>query len=135
LARDIADSRQDLPAILGASRLAPKKNLLGLVQAFAMSQKLQEHANLVLLTGGLDNPLHEAADNEFVEDTVLAPIRDVVQEHDLWGKIQCLPITLQLGKSDLAAMSDDKPLRVYAHPESKPPQPQQTNNKSNSPTS
>ncbi len=87
LVRDIADSRRDLPAILTASRLAPKKNLLGLVQAFAMSQTLQQRANLVLLTGGLDEPLNEPADNDFIEDAVLAPIREVVEENNLWGKI------------------------------------------------
>lgn len=50
LARDIAESRQHLPAILASSRLSPKKNTLGLVQAFAQSQTLQERANLVLIT-------------------------------------------------------------------------------------
>lgn len=55
LARDITESRQDLPAILASSRLSPKKNILGLVQAFAISQTLQKRANLVLLTGGLDD--------------------------------------------------------------------------------
>ena len=87
LARDIAESRRDLPAILASSRLAPKKNLLGLVQAFAMSPVLQERANLVLLTGGLDDPLREEANNELAEQAVLSPIREVVEENNLWGKI------------------------------------------------
>jgi sucrose-phosphate synthase len=52
LARDITESRLDLPSIVASSRLAPKKNILGLVQAFAISQTLQERVNLVLLTGG-----------------------------------------------------------------------------------
>lgn len=85
LARDVA-SRQDLPVIIASSRLELKKNLLGLVQAFAMSPQLQERANLVLLTGGLDNPLKEEASDEITEE-VLAPIRKVVEENDLWGKI------------------------------------------------
>lgn len=87
LARDIAESRRDLPAILASSRLAPKKNVLGLVQAFAMSPTLQERANLVLLTGGLDDPLREEANNELAEQAVLSPIREVVEENNLWGKI------------------------------------------------
>ncbi|MCC5658520.1 glycosyltransferase [Nostoc sp. XA010] len=99
LVRDIADSRRDLPAILTASRLAPKKNLLGLVQAFAMSQTLQERANLVLLTGGLDEPLHEPADNDFIEDAVLAPIREVVEENNLWGKISAFGLPDQSQES------------------------------------
>lgn len=96
LARDISESRRDLPAILASSRLAPKKNLLGLVQAFAQSQKLQEQANLVLLTGGLDDPLREQANDELAE-TVLASIREVVKENDLWGKISAFGVPDQKG--------------------------------------
>ncbi|HEY9674849.1 MAG TPA: glycosyltransferase [Waterburya sp.] len=87
LARDIAESRRHLPAILASSRLAPKKNIVGLVQAFAISQTLQERANLVLLTGGLDDPLREEANNDLAEQAVLSPIRELVDENNLWGKI------------------------------------------------
>lgn len=102
LARDITESRRDLPAILASSRLAPKKNVLGLVQAFAMSQTLQERANLVLLTGGLDDPLREEANDELTEQAVLSPIREVVQENDLWGKISAFGLSEQ-GQEALAA--------------------------------
>ncbi|HEY9743677.1 MAG TPA: glycosyltransferase [Coleofasciculaceae cyanobacterium] len=93
LARDIAEERRDLPVILASSRLSSKKNALGLVQAFAQSQTLQEQANLVLITAGLHNPLREKARDEHAEQQVLAPIRKVVQEKDLWGKISafCVP--------------------------------------------
>lgn len=86
LARDIALPRRDLPAIVASSRLELKKNILGLVQAFATSSTLQERANLVLLTGGLDDPLREEASDSVIEE-VLAPIRQVVEDNDLWGKI------------------------------------------------
>jgi sucrose-phosphate synthase len=102
LARDIAESRRDLPAILASSRLAPKKNILGLVQAFAMSPTLQERANLVLLTGGLDDPLREEANNDLAEQAVLSPIREVVQENNLWGKISAFGLSDQ-GQESLAA--------------------------------
>lgn len=91
LARDIDDTRRDLPAILASSRLAPKKNVLGLVQAFATSQMLQERANLVLITAGLDDPLREEANDDLVE-AVLAPIRELVKEKDLWGKISAFGV-------------------------------------------
>jgi sucrose-phosphate synthase len=87
LARDISEERRDLPVILASSRLAPKKNMLGLVQAFAMSQTLQERANLLLITPGLDDPLHQEASNDLSEQEVLVPIREVVKENNLWGKI------------------------------------------------
>ncbi|MEQ8956961.1 MAG: glycosyltransferase, partial [Coleofasciculus sp. C2-GNP5-27] len=71
----------------------PKKNLLGLVQAFAYSSTLQERANIVLITAGLDNPLQEKVKDEQTEQKVLAPIREVVNDHSLWGKISafCVP--------------------------------------------
>ncbi len=91
LARDIDESRRELPAIIASSRLAIKKNILGLVQAFAISQTLQERANLMLLTGGLDDPLREEAQDE-TERAVIAPIRDVVKDNDLWGKISAFGV-------------------------------------------
>ncbi len=102
LARDIAEERRDLPAIVASSRLAPKKNVLGLVQAFALSQTLQERVNLVLLTGGLDDPLREEANNDLAEQAVLSPIREVVNENDLWGKISAFGLSDQ-GQESLAA--------------------------------
>jgi sucrose-phosphate synthase len=87
LARDIPEERREWPVIVASSRLAPKKNILGLVQAFAISPTLQERANLLLITPGLDNPLHEEASDSQTEQEVLAPIREVVNENNLWGKI------------------------------------------------
>ena len=101
LARDIAEPRRDLPAIVASSRLELKKNVLGLVQAFAMSQTLQERANLLLLTGGLDDPLREQASDDVTEE-VLAPIRQVVEENNLWGKISAFGLSDQ-GQEALAA--------------------------------
>ncbi|MDZ8187716.1 MAG: glycosyltransferase [Nostoc sp. ChiSLP02] len=98
LARDIAESRRDLPAILASSRLEPKKNILGLVRAFAMSPTLQERANLVLLTGGLDDPLRQEASDSITEE-VLAPIREVVKENNLWGKISAFGLSDQSQQS------------------------------------
>lgn len=93
LARDITESRLHLPSIVASSRLAPKKNILGLVQAFAMSPTLQERVNLVLLTSGLDDPLREEANDDLAEQAVLAPIRQVVQENNLWGKISAFGLS------------------------------------------
>jgi sucrose-phosphate synthase len=56
----------------------------------------------VILTGGLDDPLHEEADNELAEQGVLAPIREVVQENNLWGKISAFGLSDQ-GQEGLAA--------------------------------
>ncbi|MFQ5596089.1 MAG: glycosyltransferase [Anaerolineae bacterium] len=100
LARDIDEGRRDWPAIVASSRLDPKKNHLGLVQAFARSRALLERANLVIITGALDDPLHEDAGAGPAERTVLAQVRSVVKENDLWGKVSTFALR---GQPALAA--------------------------------
>lgn len=100
LERDITEERRDLPAIMAASRLDPKKNHLGLVKAFAQSQALQERANLVIATSGLKNPLKEKAKDEQTEREVLVPIREVIEANNLWGKVSAFSLS---GQPALAA--------------------------------
>jgi glycosyltransferase involved in cell wall biosynthesis len=59
LARDLKPGRRALPCVVASSRLDPKKNHLGLVKAFAQHADLQRQANLVIITGYLDNPLDD----------------------------------------------------------------------------
>lgn len=89
--RDLDEDRLELPVILASSRLAPKKNLQGLVDAFACSETLQKQANLVLITSGLENPLQEETPDDETE-RVLMPIRKVVKENNLWGKISAFSL-------------------------------------------
>ncbi|MFP4343768.1 MAG: glycosyltransferase [Anaerolineales bacterium] len=100
LARDIAAGRRELPAIVASSRLDPKKNHLGLVRAYAESEMLQERANLVLITGALDDPLRDAEEASPTEKRVLAEIREVVEEHDIRGKVSAFGLQ---GQPALAA--------------------------------
>ena len=92
LERDLADGREELPAIVASSRLDPKKNHIGLVKAFAYSKVLQEKANLVAIAGGLENPLRDDTKAHPMEKEVLDSIRRVVQEHDLWGKVSVFSV-------------------------------------------
>ena len=87
LQRDIDEGRRALPAIVASSRLDHKKNHLGLVQAFALNDALREEANLVFITGALDDPLRDDSQAGPGERGVLAEIRDLVERNDLWGKI------------------------------------------------
>ena len=100
LARDIDEGRLDLPAIVASSRLDPKKNHVGLVQAFAHSKAVQDHANLMIITGALDDPLREDASANPTEREVLAQIRRVVKEESLWGKVTAFSLQ---GQPALAA--------------------------------
>jgi sucrose-phosphate synthase len=100
LARDIDEGRRAAPAIVASSRLDHKKNHVGLVRAFAQSEELQEKANLVFITGALDDPLRDDSSAGPGERDVLAEIRAVVEENDLWGKISAFGLQ---GQPALAA--------------------------------
>ncbi|HEY77040.1 MAG TPA: glycosyltransferase family 1 protein [Thermoflexia bacterium] len=100
LARDLDEDRQDLPAIVASSRLDPKKNHIGLVHAFGRSRSLQEQANLVLITAGLDDPLRDDGVATPSERAVLAQVREAVSQYGLWGKVSGFAIK---GQSALAA--------------------------------
>jgi len=100
LKRDLHAERLDLPAILASSRLDPKKNHLGLVQAFAERPGLQAKANLVIITGALDDPLRQDDRAGPDEKEVLEQIQQLIQEYDLWGKISAFALQ---GQTTLAA--------------------------------
>jgi sucrose-phosphate synthase len=100
LYRDITEGRRGLPVIVASSRLDPKKNHVGLVQAFAQSSALQKMANLVIITGALDDPLHENVEVNPTERGVIAEIRETIEKHNLWGKVSAFALR---GQSALAA--------------------------------
>lgn len=96
LARDIAPDRLHLPAVVASSRLDPKKNHLDLVRAFAVSGPLREAANLVIITGSLDDPLRSDEGAGETERQVLAGVRSTVEEGGLSGKVSAFSIRGQL---------------------------------------
>ncbi len=100
LRRDLAAERVALPAIIASSRLDPKKNHLGLVRAFASSPYLQEHANLVLITAGLPDPLRDETRATPVEREIIQRIRQIMQEAHLHGKVSAFSLQ---GQAALAA--------------------------------
>ncbi len=100
LSRDIHPNRLELPVVVASSRLDPKKNHLGLVQAFAGSALLRSKANLVFITGALDNPLAGDSGASQTERQVLNQIRKVVEENELAGAISAFAVQ---GQPSLAA--------------------------------
>ena len=82
--------------IIASSRLEPKKNHLGLFIAYAHNPHLQQIANLVIITGALDNPLRDDLVANPTERQVLAQIRQVVNENNLWGKISAFAVQGQV---------------------------------------
>ena len=87
LERDVGHERAGLPAIVASSRLDPKKNHIDLVRAFARNPRLQEAANLVILTGALDDPLRDDGRAGESEREVLAVIRAEIAHKEITGKV------------------------------------------------
>lgn len=92
LSRDISKDRLDFPCIIASSRLDPKKNHLGLVQAFASSTELRQKANLVILTGNLEDPLNGFDSVGETEKDVLDSLLKVIDETELRGQVSMFSI-------------------------------------------
>ncbi|MBP0484123.1 HAD-IIB family hydrolase [Sagittula sp. M10.9X] len=71
------------PVILAIARPIAKKNLDGLLRAYAQDEALQEKANLVIVAG-LREGLHDA---DAEKQAVIRGLFDIVDRHDLWGKV------------------------------------------------
>ncbi|NOZ50876.1 MAG: glycosyltransferase family 1 protein [Chloroflexi bacterium] len=94
--RDLFPERQHLPAIVSSSRLDAKKNHLALVQAFAGNKRLQEHANLVIVVRGMEDPLRDHGAASASERAILDEIVAVINAHELWGKLSAFSLNSQL---------------------------------------
>lgn len=100
LKRDLSPERIKLPCILASSRLDPKKNHVGLVEAFAGSPALRERANLVIITGDLDDPLRDYHTAGPGERAVIESLLQVIERANLRGQVSMLALR---GQSQLAA--------------------------------
>ncbi len=98
--RDLMADRRELPAIVSSSRLDVKKNHIGLVRAFAMSQELQRIANLVIVVRGLEDPLRDQENARNEERAILDDIVSLMDAYNLWGKVTAFPLS---GQDELAA--------------------------------
>ncbi|MEJ2487538.1 MAG: glycosyltransferase, partial [Anaerolineales bacterium] len=88
--------RRHLPFILSASRLDPKKNLLGLINAFGLDDVLQQKANVLL---AVRSPLEDFNQKSVFNDPdnqVLQQINLAIKEHKLEGKVVAIPLNNQL---------------------------------------
>ncbi len=100
LARDLAPDRLDLPCVVASSRLDPKKNHLSLVEAFASSPTLRACANLVILTGNMENPLEDYRDADEDERAVLDGIMATIDRARMRGIVSMFALR---GQRRLAA--------------------------------
>jgi sucrose-phosphate synthase len=100
LERDIAEGRRQLPLVIASSRLESKKNHIGLVRAFALSEDLHTSANLAIVVRGLEDPLRQYQAMSPGERAIMDEITGLMQTHQLWGKVTAFPLNSQ---AELAA--------------------------------
>jgi sucrose-phosphate synthase len=100
LERDLRPGRAGLPCVIASSRLDPKKNHLALVEAFAGSRTLRESANLVILTGSLEDPLGDYGSARDEERAVLDSLMEVIDRARMRGEVSMFAVR---GQRALAA--------------------------------
>lgn len=88
------------PWILVSSRLDEKKNIIGVVNAYASDAGLQQKAGLVVCIRGVDDPFNEIQKLPQGEQQVLQPILDRIESAGLKDRVMFLNIGSQ---SELAA--------------------------------
>ncbi|MBD1909294.1 MULTISPECIES: sucrose synthase [unclassified Leptolyngbya] len=82
------------PPIFSMARLDRIKNLTGLVEAFGQSPELQARCNLIIIAG--KTRTEETSDAEEADEIV--KMHNLIQQHNLWGKIRWLGV--RLSKTD-----------------------------------
>lgn len=85
------------PILLAIARPIRKKNLSALIRAYAQDTALQARANLVIVAGLRDGLLGGCPD----QNRVMAELFDLVDRHDLWGRV-ALP--RRHGPADVASL-------------------------------
>ncbi|RQD70298.1 MAG: glycosyltransferase family 1 protein [Tindallia sp. MSAO_Bac2] len=93
--RDLEENRINKPMIIASSRLDPKKNVIGLVNAYANSSELQEKSNLLLAVRGSKNPYQDIAGLKEEEKSEMKKILAMIRCNNLKGKIAFIQLNSQ----------------------------------------
>lgn len=94
LARDIREGARQRPVVVCSSRLEPKKNHLGLVQAFARNRALRDAANLLLVVRGVDD-LQDLSALKPHEHALMEEIVAEVEAQGLRGHVSVVSLESQ----------------------------------------
>jgi sucrose-phosphate synthase len=95
LIRDIDPDRIKLPYIVLASRLDPKKNHLGFLEAYASSPALQSIANVVISLRGVNDAFTDYSTLKENEQQLMNQLMKVIEKSHLRGKVSFVNITSQ----------------------------------------
>ncbi|WP_245540371.1 HAD-IIB family hydrolase [Paracoccus zeaxanthinifaciens] len=71
------------PILLAVARPIAKKNLAALIRAYAGDAALQDRANLVIVAGLRDGLAGGCPE----QDRIMAEMFDLIDRHDLWGRV------------------------------------------------
>jgi sucrose-phosphate synthase len=83
------------PMVVVSNRLDEKKNTIGVVEAFAVSEPLRQRADLLLCFRGIDDPFAEISRLAAGERQVLAPILETIEQNGLRDRVHFLNIPSQ----------------------------------------
>ena len=97
IVRDINADRLDLPYIVLASRLDQKKNHIGILRAYAESIALQGMANIAISIRGIEDVFTSYDGLKPDEKILMDAMMEVIDAHQLKGKISFVNITSQQG--------------------------------------
>ncbi len=95
LGRNLLPDRVDLPLVIASSRLAPKKNHLGLLRAFAESERLRSQANLLIVVRDLFSDLNTWTGGTEVSRRVLRQLAKFIESHNLRGCVASVSLESQ----------------------------------------
>lgn len=88
--------QQILPYLVASSRLDEKKNLLGLVEAYAGSDDLQQRSRLALFIRGVDDPYADISMLSATEQEVIKPLLQTIQSAGIESLVDFLDVRSQL---------------------------------------
>ncbi|MFV2005099.1 MAG: glycosyltransferase [Gammaproteobacteria bacterium] len=102
LHRSISDKLQsnDEAYVVVSSRLDEKKNIIGVVKAYAENPELQKRARLGLFVRGIEDPFADCSALSAQEQSVLRPVLDCIEQAGLTESVDFLDIRSQ---QDLAS--------------------------------
>lgn len=93
--RDIAADRRGLPVVIASSRLEPKKNLKGLMEAYAGDPEWQEKSNLMIAVRGVENPFADYSSLKEEEREQMDALFSIMEEAGLRGKVSFINLSSQ----------------------------------------
>ena len=99
------------PPIFTMARFDKIKNITGLIHAFGMSEKLQQHCNLIFAAGSIH--VEDSADVEEIEQITLA--HELINRYHLHGKVRWLPSINKLDTGEVYRIIADHK-GIFAQP-------------------